>query len=91
MPALLSLAFFLNSLYHKFATQGSLFTCAEFVNNKILKHNVRQMRSIWILELLYHKLKIRNTRELVLGKKGGLIISYIRARFLHIMEFLGNS
>ncbi|MCI7060968.1 MAG: hypothetical protein MR965_02050, partial [Lachnospiraceae bacterium] len=25
MPALLSLAFFLGSLYHKFATQGNLF------------------------------------------------------------------
>ena len=42
------------SLYHKFATQGSLFTCAEFVNDKIIKRNARQMRSIWILESLYH-------------------------------------
>ena len=46
----------LRIVYHKFATQGSLFTCAEFVNDKIIKCNARQMRSIWILELLYHKL-----------------------------------
>lgn len=39
-------------LYRKFATQGSLFTCAEFANDKIFECNARQMRSIWILEFL---------------------------------------
>ena len=47
-PAILTII-----VYHEFEAPGSLFTCAEFMNDKILKRNARQMRSIWILELLY--------------------------------------
>ena len=54
MPAKQSLAFLLGSLYHEFATQESLLSCAEFMNDKIIEHKVRQMQRIWILELLYH-------------------------------------
>lgn len=32
-----------------------MFSCTEFVNDKIIQHEVRQMQSIWILESLYHK------------------------------------
>jgi len=59
MPALPSLAFLLVSLYHEFATQESLLSCAEFMNDKIIEHKVRQMQRIWILELLYHIFKIQ--------------------------------
>lgn len=50
-----SLVRILESLYHKFARQESLFSCTKFVNDKIIQHEVRQMQSIWILESLYHK------------------------------------
>ena len=56
MPALPSLAFLLVSLYHEFATQESLLSCAEFMNDKIFKREVRQACNAWILELLYHKI-----------------------------------
>ena len=52
MPALPSLAFLLGSLYHEFATQENKFSCAEFMNDKIIKHEVRQACNAWILELL---------------------------------------
>ncbi|PWL71643.1 MAG: hypothetical protein DBY27_02625 [Clostridiaceae bacterium] len=55
MPASQSLPFLLHvSLYHEFATQESLLSCAEFMNDKIFKHEVRQAFYAWILELLYH-------------------------------------
>ena len=39
MPASQSLPFLLHvSLYHEFATQESLLSCAEFMNDKIFKH-----------------------------------------------------
>ena len=41
-------------LYHEFATQENKFSCAEFMNDKIIKHEVRQACNAWILELLYH-------------------------------------
>ena len=57
MPASQSLPFLLHvSLYHEFETQESLFSCAEFMNDKIIKHEVRQACNAWILELLYHKI-----------------------------------
>ena len=56
MPASQSLPFLLHvSLYHEFATQESLLSCAEFMNDKIFKHEVRQACNAWILELLYHE------------------------------------
>ena len=56
MPASQSLPFLLHvSLYHEFATQESLLSCAEIMNDKIFKHEVRQAFYAWILELLYHE------------------------------------
>ena len=53
MPASQSLPFLLHvSLYHEFETQESLLSCAEFMNDKIIKHEVRQACNAWILELL---------------------------------------
>ena len=47
-------AWILELLYHEFATQESLLSCAEFMNDKIIKREVRQACNAWILELLYH-------------------------------------
>ena len=46
-----------------FATQENLFSCAEFMNDKIINHEVRQACNAWILELSHHA--FCNTRELV--------------------------
>ena len=48
-------AWILELLYHEFATQESLLSCAEFMNDKIVKHEVRQACNAWILELLYRE------------------------------------
>ena len=55
LPALPSLTFLLGSSQtHKFATQENLLACAKFMNDKIIKHEVRQACNACILELLYH-------------------------------------
>ena len=47
------------SLYHEFETQESLFSCAEFMNDEIIKHEVHQACDAWILELLYRQVEIQ--------------------------------
>lgn len=54
MSALLPLAFPLGELYHEFEMQESLLSCIEFMNDKIIKHEVRQACNAWILELLHN-------------------------------------
>ena len=62
MPALQSLPFLLHvSLYHEFETKESLFYCAEFMNDKIIKHEVHQACNAWILELLYCQVEIQES------------------------------
>ncbi len=43
-------------IYPEFAMQESLLSCTEFMNDKIVKHRVRQVRSTWILELITRNL-----------------------------------
>ena len=62
-------AWILELLYHEFATQESLLSCAKFMNDKIFKHKVRQACNAWILELLYQnlsrKFSFRRYRECI--------------------------
>ena len=44
----------MEALYYEFETQESLLSYAEFMNDKIIEHEVRQACHAWILELLYH-------------------------------------
>ena len=44
----------IEALYYEFETQESLLSYAEFMNDKIIEHEVRQACHAWILELLYH-------------------------------------
>ena len=46
-----------------FATQKNLFSCAEFMNDEIIKHEVRQACNAWILELSHHE--FCNTKKLI--------------------------
>ena len=62
MPASQSLPFILHvSLYQEFETQESVFYCAEFMNDKIINHEVRQACNAWILELLYRQVEIQES------------------------------
>ena len=62
MPASQLFPFLLHvSLYHEFETQESLFSCAEFMNDKIIKHEVHQACNAWILELLYRQVEIQES------------------------------
>ena len=38
-----------------FATQENLFSCTEFMNDEIIKHEVYQACNAWILELSHHE------------------------------------
>ena len=58
-------AWILELLYHEFATQESLLSCAEFRNDKINKHEVRQAYNAWILELLYPGFYFKLTNALL--------------------------
>ena len=49
------------AVYHEFATQENLFSCAEFMNDKIIKHEVRQACNAWILELSHHAFRYKLT------------------------------
>lgn len=52
-------------LHPEFATQESLLSCAEFRNDKINKHEVRQAYNAWILELLYPGFYFKLTNALL--------------------------
>ena len=48
-----------------FATQENLFSCAEFMNDEIINHEVYQACNAWILELSYHAFRYKLTNVLL--------------------------
>ena len=55
----------MEALYYEFETQESLLSYAEFMNDKIIEHEVRQAYNAWILELLYPGFYFKLTNALL--------------------------